>query len=277
MTTENSPLPLEAGDLHVRQDGPRDAPALVLVHGLAASTSWWDAIVPELAAARHVVRLDLLGHGRSARPDGPGYRIADHARRVGAALDRLGVEQAVAIGHSTGGLVVTALAEERPGLLGALALIDTGPRLGAFVSNGLAGRLMLAPGLGSLLWRVRTDALIRKALSTAFSRPGYEIPPHLVADVRTMTLHGTVATSQGAIDYLTRQPLPDRLSALGKPLLVLFGEQDRRWRPSSAAEYTGVPGALVEMIPGVGHSPMLEDPHRTLALLRPFIEAHARG
>ncbi|MER6977290.1 alpha/beta fold hydrolase [Streptomyces carpinensis] len=261
--------------MHVRQEGPRDAPALALVHGLAGSTHWWDAIVPELAGAFRVIRIDLLGHGRSAKPEGPGYRLPEHGRRVGSALDQLGVEQIVGIGHSTGGLVVTALAEERPGLVTALALIDTGPRLDAFISNGFAGRLVLAPGIGALLWRVRTDGLIRKALSTAFSRPGYEVPQQIVDDVRAMTLHGSVATAQGAEDYMRQRPVPARLAALGKPLLVIFGAEDHRWRPSSATDYTAVPGARVETLPGLGHSPMLEDPQQTMALLLPFLEAHA--
>ncbi|WP_328462163.1 alpha/beta fold hydrolase [Streptomyces sp. NBC_00448] len=275
MTTEDLLFPVEGGDLHVRQDGPRDAPALVLVHGLAASAHWWDAIAPELARAYHVVRIDLLGHGRSAAPEGPGYRIPEHARRVGAVLDRLGVRRAVGIGHSTGGLVVTALADERPGLVAALALIDTGPRLDAFLSDGFAGRLVLAPVLGPLLWRVRTDGLIRRALSTGFSRPGYAIPQQIVDDARAMTLHGTVATGRGAEEFLRRRAVPARLAVLAKPLLVLFGEQDHRWRPSSAADYTSVPGARVELLPGLGHSPMLEDPQQTLTHLLPFLATHA--
>lgn len=277
MTTEDLFIPCEEGDIHVRQEGPRDAPALVLVHGLAASTHWWDAIVPELAGAYRIVRIDLLGHGRSAKPGGPGYRLPEHARRVGAALDQLGVAKAVGIGHSTGGLVVTALAEERPGLVAALALIDTGPRLDAFISNGFAGRLVLAPGIGPLLWRIRTDGLIRKALGTAFSRPGYEVPQQIVDDVRAMTLHGSVATARGAEDYLRQRPVPARLADLGKPLLVVFGEEDHRWRPSAAADYAVVPGSRVETLPGLGHSPMLEGPQQTTARLRPFLEAHARS
>jgi pimeloyl-ACP methyl ester carboxylesterase len=275
MTTQELLLPCAEGDIHVTQEGRRDAPALVLVHGLAASTRWWDTIAPELARAYRVVRIDLLGHGRSARPEGPGYRLPEHARRVGAALDQLGVERVVAIGHSTGGLVVTALAEQRPDLVTALALIDTGPRLDAFLSNGVAGRLVLAPGIGALLWRVRTDGLIRKALGTAFSRPGYEVPQGIVDDTRAMTLHASVATSQGAEHYMTQRPVPARLAALGKPLLVIFGAEDRRWRPSSCADYTAVPGATVETLPGLGHSPMLEDPQRTAELLLPFLAAHA--
>lgn len=67
--------------------------------------------------------------------------------------------------------MVSALADERLGLAGALALIDTGPRLDAFIPDGLAGRLVLAAVLGPLLWRARTDGLIRRALSAGFSRP----------------------------------------------------------------------------------------------------------
>ncbi|MEV6726858.1 alpha/beta fold hydrolase [Streptomyces xanthochromogenes] len=275
MTTEDLLLPLEGGDMHVRQDGPRDAPVLTLIHGLAGSTHWWDALVPELDTASRVVRIDLLGHGQSAKPQGPGYQVPDHAQRVGAVLDRLGVERTVGIGHSTGGLVLTALAEERPALVAALALIDTGASLDDFISNGFIGKLLLAPGIGPLLWRIRTDGLVRKALSTAFSRPGYESPQQLMDDIHAMTLHATLATAQGAAHYLKQRPVPPRLTALAKPLLVLFGEEDRRWRSSTATNYTSVPGARTHVLPGLGHSPMLEDPQQTAALLTPFLQTHS--
>jgi pimeloyl-ACP methyl ester carboxylesterase len=274
--TETLLIPTPGGEIRVREDGPRDGPALALVHGLAASARWWDAIVPDLARDHRVIRIDLLGHGGSAKPNGPGYELAEHAGRLGAVLDRLGAGRVVGVGHSTGGLVVTALAEQRPELVGALALIDTGPRLDAFISNGSAGRLLLTPGIRSLLWRLRTEGLLRKALSTGFSRPGYEVPQGIVDDVRGMTVHGFTATSRGAEEYLRRRPMPARLTDVGTPLLVLFGAEDRRWEPSSAADYTAVPGARVEVLPGLGHSPMLEDPARTALALRPFLQLHAR-
>jgi pimeloyl-ACP methyl ester carboxylesterase len=85
--TGNSTLPLDGGNIYVRQDGPHDAPALVLIHGTGASTRWWDRVVPALAKSYHVIRIDLLGHGRSAKPAGGGYAIPQQARRVGQALD----------------------------------------------------------------------------------------------------------------------------------------------------------------------------------------------
>ncbi|MGW5685398.1 alpha/beta fold hydrolase [Nonomuraea sp. NPDC003754] len=270
----NPTLPLDGGNIYVRQDGPPDAPALVLIHGLAASTRSWDALVPLLTKSHRVIRIDLLGHGRSAKPAGGGYGMPEQGRRVGEAMDRLGVKHASVVGHSTGGAVATALAEQRPDLVTSLVLIDTAPRLAAAISSGGVGGLLYDPVIGQLLWRLRTDSLIRNAASTAFSRPGYQVPQAVVDDVRGMTYHAFIATTQTGDDYVNQRALPDRLIPLGKPLLVIFGEEDRRWRSSSAAEYRAVPGAKVELLPGIGHSPIMEDPPRTAALLLAFTASH---
>ena len=115
-----------------------------------------------------------------------------------------------------------------------------------------------------------SDEQLRQFTSAAFSRPGYRIPPDLLNEIRAMTLHSLTTTMQASRDYVREQALPDRLAPLGKPLLVIFGEEDRRWRSSSADDYRAVPGAIVEMLPGVGHSPILEDPARTAACLLAF-------
>src|SRR5215831_10317347 len=169
---------LDDGDMHIVQDGVPGAPAVLLIHGTGASTAWWDPVVPPLAGACRVIRVDLAGHGRSASPGG-GYGIPDQARRAGAALDRLGAGRATVIGHSTGGTVATALAEQRPGMVTALALVDIGPSLDAVADQGVLGRLLLAPLPGRLLWALRTEAVVRKALSTAFTRP-VDIPGAIV-------------------------------------------------------------------------------------------------
>lgn len=274
--TGNSTLPVDGGHIHVSQNGPSDAATLVLIHGLGASTHWWDRVVPTLARSYRVIRIDLLGHGRSAKPAGGGYAIPQHAHRLGQVLDRLGVQHAVLVGHSTGGYVATALAEQRGDLVTALALIDTGPRMDAFISDGPVGKIIDVPVLGQFLWRLRTDSIIRRGLSTAYA-PGFKIPQQLVADTRAMTYHALTATSHASDDYLRQRPIPDRLMALGKPLLVIFGEQDQRWRSSSAASYRTVTGARVELLPGVGHSPMLEDPQRTAALVLTFASTAPSG
>ena len=258
---------LDDGDMHVVEDGRPGAPAVLLIHGTAASASWWDLVIPRLAGACRVIRVDLAGHGRSTAAGG--YDIPAQARRAGAVLDRLGAGQVTVIGHSTGGYVATALAGQRPGLVNALALIDTAPDLDAVMDQGLLGRLLLAPLPGRLLWRLRTEAVIRKALSSAFTRP-VEIPDAIVEATLGMTHRAVAGTARGSLDYLRQRSLPDRLAGLGVPVLVIFGTADKRWRSSSAAAYRDVPGARVELLPGVGHTPMLEDPHTTGTLLLQF-------
>jgi pimeloyl-ACP methyl ester carboxylesterase len=265
---ESSTLSLDDGDIYVCQDGPRDAPALLLIHGSASSTRSWDPLVALLTGSHRVIRIDLLGHGRSAKPDDRSYAIPDQARRAGAVLDRLGVEHAVVVGHSSGGVVVTSLAEQRPDLVTALALINTGPSLDAFIATESAA-------IGLSQWPP-TDEQLRRFASTGFSRAGYRIPEELLDDVRGVTHHSLTTSMRATRSYLEQRALPDRLTVLGKPLLVIFGEDDRRWRSSSASDYRAVPGAKVELLPGLGHSPLLEDPARTATSLLAFTAIHAR-
>ncbi|MFI7275185.1 alpha/beta fold hydrolase [Streptomyces sp. NPDC049879] len=69
--------------------------------------------------------------------------------------------------------------------------------------------------------------------------------------------------------------LPERLTALGKPLPVNFGADGRGRRSSSAADHRAVPGAAVEPLPGLGHSPVPEDPPRTAVPLSAFTATRA--
>src|SRR5258707_8046945 len=89
------------GDMHLVQDGEPGAPAVLLIHSTAASTASWDPVVPALAGACRVIRVDLAGHGRSASPAG-GDDIPAHARRAGAVLDPLGAGRGAGVRHSTG-------------------------------------------------------------------------------------------------------------------------------------------------------------------------------
>ncbi|MER8041800.1 alpha/beta fold hydrolase [Streptomyces sp. NPDC094032] len=260
-------LSIDDGDIYVCQGGVADGPVLLLIHGSASSTRSWDALVPLLVGSHRVIRVDLLGHGRSAKPVDASYTVPEQAHRVGAVLDRLGVDRVVVVGHSSGGVVATALASQRPELVAGLVLIGTGPGLDAFIAPQ-------TEPLGLSSWPP-SDEQLRRFAGTAFSRAGYRIPSEILDDVRRMSPHTLAAAMQGTLDYLARQALPERLTPLGKPLLVLFGEEDRRWRPSSAADYRVVPGAKVELLAGLGHSPILEDPPRTAVPLLAFAALHS--
>jgi pimeloyl-ACP methyl ester carboxylesterase len=246
-------------DLAAFVDGPLDAPPLLLIHGTAASSESWSPLLPYLTPAHRVIRVDLPGCGRS--PADGSLDVAGQASAIGATLDRLGVSSAVVAGHSSGGAMATELATVRPSLVSRLALINTGPSMDAYIAPDFPFQPADWPSL--------TDAQLRSAVAQAF-RPGFDIPQDAIDQVRAMTFASFVATSVALRNYLAESALPARLSALGKPLLVLFGTEDQRWRPSSANDYLAVPGAEVTFLPDVGHTPIIEAPAETASRLLAF-------
>jgi len=253
--------------MHVVHDGPRQAPPLLLIHGSGASGACWGPVAGALAGHHHVIRVDLPGCGQSPPP--PSYDVPEQAGRVAVLLDGLGLRHVTLAGHSSGGYVATALAEQRPDLVGPLALISTGPSLDALLPQPFILRALLAPPLGPLLWPRRSDALIRKGISATTARP-VDIPGDAVADLSNISYRAFQNVLRGNAEYVAERSVPERLADLDVPVLVIFGAADPRYEPSSAHQYDAVPNARVEMLPGVGHMPILEAPETTSELLLDF-------
>ena len=253
--------------MHVVHDGPRQAPPLLLIHGSGASGACWGPVVGALADRHHVIRVDLPGCGQS--PPAPSYDVPEQAGRVAVLLDDLGLRHVTVAGHSSGGYVATALAEQRPDLVGSLALISTGPSLDALLPQPFILQALLAPPLGPLLWPRRSDAMIRKGISATTARP-VDIPGDVVADLRNITYRAFRKVLRRNAAYVAERSVPERLADLDVPVLVIFGASDPRYEPSSAHQYDAVPNARVEMLPGVGHVPILEAPETTSELLLGF-------
>ena len=248
-------------------DGPPDAPPLLLIHGSGASGASWSLMVPALAGHHHVIRVDLPGCGES--PPAGTFEVPEQARRVAAVLDRRGLRHVAVAGHSSGGYVATALAEQRPDLVRSIAVIDSGPSLDALLPQPLILRALLAPPLGPLIWAVRADAWIRAGIRATTAGP-VEVPDDMIAGVRGITYRSMRKVLRRNGEYLTERSLPERLATLGLPVLVIFGAAEPRWDPASAHQYDVVPGVRIEMLPGVGHVPLLEAPETTGKLLLGF-------
>ncbi len=267
---------LPGGDqLQVRQDGPAGAPTIVLLHGFAGSLHWWQNEVPLLDTRYHVVRFDLLGHGGSSKPSG-GYSMEHQAQLVDEALHQLGVTRALIVGYSMGGLVATALATRDRALAAGVVLVDSPPS----PSSGklpFTARLGFVPVLGQALRSAFiTNGEVKAALASAFA-PHYPVSPQFVSDFWRMTYTSYTHSSDGS--YLDHGTLPARLTALGVPVLALYGPRDQIVSPSAMREqYPRIRGAKVVAIAGAGHSPMVEKPYATAAALLPFAAATlARG
>jgi pimeloyl-ACP methyl ester carboxylesterase len=265
------------GALQVLDQGNRQGSPIVLIHCYTCSMDWWDGLAPLLEADHRVIRIDLLGHGGSDKP-GTGYAIDDQASAVAEALAKLGVVGATVVGHSLGGSVVTALAQQSPQLASRVVIIDQAPEDG-FEDESLAQHLSYWPVIGEAMDRLTQAApksLVRNQYDRAFA-PGYDIssgfdnPDQPVDDLRAMTYTSYKDTVDEEKNFVDEQPLDQRLAATHLPLLVLFGAEDQIYDAQAAiARYRQVPGAQTHLIPGAGHSPNVEKPDVVAPLILAF-------
>jgi 3-oxoadipate enol-lactonase len=97
---------------------------LVLLHGLCGSANYWDKVLPQLSEQYRVIAPDLRGHGQSGISDEP-YPMELMAHDIAELLEKLHIPQAILFGHSLGGYVTLAFAEQYPEKLHAFSLVHS--------------------------------------------------------------------------------------------------------------------------------------------------------
>ena len=252
--------------LHYLDAGPRDAPAIVLLHGASAHLRDLEAtLVPPLSREHRTIAFDRPGSGWSAPVADAAGDPARQAELVAGALASLGVGRAVWVGHSWGGSVALAAAALHPDAVAGAALlaaptvpVEGGPsmpwpiRLGALPVIGEAfGRTLVAPlGLRALpdllrdSFRPETPPVPIEGYSEAIGAPLSIVPDRFVATARDLL---------GLSPALAR--LAPRLDAIEVPLLLVYGELDpvmsveRHARPLAGR----VPGAELVVLADAGH------------------------
>jgi pimeloyl-ACP methyl ester carboxylesterase len=114
--------------LEYRVTGPKDAPVVLMIHGVTDSGHSWTQVMPYLETRYRVYAPTLRGHGDSDKPAG-GYQIAVFAEDMIAFMNKLGIEHASVVGHSLGSLVAHQMASVYPQRVDAMALIGSAPTL----------------------------------------------------------------------------------------------------------------------------------------------------
>lgn len=103
-----------------------DGVPFLLVHGLASNARLWDGVAEALVANGHpAYTVDLRGHGRSSKPDGP-YDVETVAADVATLIERLGLDRPIVAGQSWGGNVAVELAARHPDTVGGIVCVDGG-------------------------------------------------------------------------------------------------------------------------------------------------------
>jgi pimeloyl-ACP methyl ester carboxylesterase len=206
--------------------------------------------------------------------------MEDQATAIALALADLDVENATVVGHSLGATVATALVEQSPDLVTRVVDIDQAPD-NSYGSLSFSAKLAKAPVIGQALNRltdVAPDSTVRDQYEQAFApgfnmSSGFDDPDQVVEDLREMTYTSYVDSANEEDDYADERPLSERLSSAEVPLLVIFGAEDQIYDPAdeAIAPFEDIEGAQTKLIEGAGHSPQIEKPQETAALILAFI------
>ena len=261
-----------------RDQGPRGAPVLVMIHGFSASLEAWEPWVARLSADYRVITLDLPGHGLTQAPAAYRPSIDGYADLADAVAARLGVTRYVAIGNSMGGAAAWDDAMRHPDHVRALVLVDAAGWPGVRAGKGGPGvfALMRTP-LGRLALRhIDTRPMATSGLKSAYVDRALVTPALIDRYV-------DFSRAPGHRDLLLRiqtrpaTPVtPDTFKALALPTLVMHGEADALIPLADGKAFAGaIPGARLVTYPGVGHVPMEQIPDRSAADLRAFLSGLA--
>jgi pimeloyl-ACP methyl ester carboxylesterase len=229
---------------------------LLLVHGLGARGEDWSAMIPALAAKGfHVYAPDLLGYGRSERPD-VSYSIAMEETSVTDFMKAVGLTRADVGGWSMGGWIAIKMALDHPELVDRLVVYDS------------AG-IYFPPTFGPDLF-VPSDAAGIKRLVTILSPHPHQVPDFVTkALLRKFAETGWVINRSMAQMTTGKDLLDFRLHGVQQPTLIVWGSKDDLIPLGVGRKmHELIPGSTLNIVEGCGHLAPLE-------CSKPVVEATA--
>jgi pimeloyl-ACP methyl ester carboxylesterase len=234
---------------------------LVLVHGLGARGEDWAAMIPALAAQGfHVYVPDLLGYGRSPRPD-VDYSISLEEQTVAQFMQAVHVPRADVGGWSMGGWIVMKLALDHPEMVDRLVVYD---------SAGVYFPATFGPELFT------PDDVVGVKKLMAILSPKPRSLPNFAAEAALRKLERNAWVVQRSMTAMTngRDLLDFRLYQISQPMLIVWGAQDELI-PLSAGEaiHKSVPQSVLNIVEGCGHLTPAECPRPVIEGTVEFLKA----
>ena len=259
----------------VREAGPTgSSEAVVFVHGNPGSGADWEALLPLVGRHGRAVAVDLPGFGQAGKPRDFDYSVRGYAGHLHAVLEELGVERAHLVLHDFGGLWGLQWAADHPDAFRSVVLLGVGVLPG--YRWHLYARIWRTPVLGELSMLTVARAPFRTALRAGHPRG---LPRELLdrmfddfdAGTRRAVLRLYRATDDpGGLGVA----LADRLRALDRPALVLWGAHDLYLPVRYAERQREVfPRADVHVLGDSGHWLFADAPDETARLVVPFLAA----
>lgn len=247
--------------------GPPNAPALVFGHSLLFDHRMWAPQVADLSRDFRCVAIDFKGHGHSDEPRS-GMTMLEHAEDYGKVMDHLGIESAVLVGLSMGGMAAMPFALAHPSRVRALVLLDTS----AEPEPGAARAKNQALAVTARLFGI-SDFIMKRVNDLMWSRRFQLERPDLVSEWSTrVKALPRRAVYRAVVSVMGRKAIGPRLADIRCPTLVIVGDEDKATPPATNRHIADtIPGAEFTLLPRTGHIANLEEPDLVTKLIRAFL------
>ncbi|MDH3307015.1 MAG: alpha/beta hydrolase [Acidimicrobiia bacterium] len=247
LDADTSILTTSSGETHVLDVG--DGDVVLLIHGSAGSLAdWQETVVDRLAESHRVVAFDSFGFGLSERNDSFDYGFPLWTRQAVEVLDALGIDRAVVVGHSAGGLAAVMLAAEHPDRFRGVVITGHG------ISFDTSQLIPLIPGIGEV-WAAQ-QPVIGNTFSEDYRRRAEEI--HRIRGTRRAYL--AFVRSQYRLASLDYVNLYEQIQI---PVLQLHGDSDTAIPIEAARDISSrITDSRFVAIPASDHHVHIDAPDR---------------
>jgi pimeloyl-ACP methyl ester carboxylesterase len=256
MPATSAPRSWKAGAVHLRDWGG-DGPPILLLHGMAAHSHWWDAVAPRWQGVLRAAALDFRGHGDSDWAADGVYSADLWMEDIETARRALGWERFILCGHSMGARMALNYAERNPGRLIGVAAVDFLPE----VRSNRPSRFSRASGRPQPVYPTRDDAVARFRLEPGGTTMDAEATRALGLESVRPSGSGWTWKFDWRCLSIPIPPVWPQLAAVRVPALVVRGGLSELIGPEDFARVTADVRALrAVVIPGAHHHVPLDKP-----------------
>jgi pimeloyl-ACP methyl ester carboxylesterase len=275
-------LDVDGHRLHYVDEGPRDAPVLLCLHGNPTWSFFWRHVVLALRDRYRVIALDHLGCGLSDKPQDWPYRLAGHVDNAERLVRSLGLERFTLVLHDWGGAIGMGVAARLPERVARLVVMNTA----AFPSPAIPLRIAICriPLLGDLAVR-GLNGFARAATVMATTRglpsevrDGFLAPYDSWATrVATLRFVQDIPMDPGHPSWPELAHIEAALPTFrDRPMLIVWGERDWCFTPAFREEWQRrFPQAEVHALPTAGHYLIEDETEAVTSRLAAFLERTA--
>jgi pimeloyl-ACP methyl ester carboxylesterase len=264
-------LDVDGTRIHYRDEGNKNGPCVVLLHGILSSLHTWDEWVLTLSSRFRIVRLDLPGFGLTGPcSSSEAYSSQYYVSILHKFLSRLEIDKSSVVGNSLGGWIAWRFAIEYPHSTQKIILLNAaGYNLSRLPIILKAAGL---PLIGFLLSKVTPKWLVRQVVKSVYGN-SKNFDTQIIERYRDLHLR---EGNRQAFRQIARQIGEDDVEGIRNikvPTLILWGDKDRWIRVEDAFRFKeDIPHAELKVYPGVGHVPMEEAPKSTSLEALRFLE-----